>query len=210
MTELNKIPFSFENSPSSFWVINSQGQKILRDPGLENKTIGFDWDKYCSKQFHLDDMNYMYWEIFDCYIHESNVVEFHKMAVGGSNGSISLKYDMSTGIGGASIVKEINHSESGFENVMCVTLNKLFEIGILPPHIDFMKIDCEGAEKQILDDLTDDNLGKIKKIAMEFHADILGNEARELITERLASNGFSHFTLFHGNGAEVTLNFWKN
>lgn len=268
MEKLKRLPFSFENTNSSFWVINSKGEKVLRDPGLENQTIGFDWEKYCSKQFNLDDMNYMYWENFDFYVYESigcdyermgcvvekgdvvvdiggnigmftrralqreaskviafepaskifsclldntprNLVECHKMAVAGTNGTITLRYDSSTGIGGASVVQDINHDESGSENVICMTLNRLFEIGILPEQIDFMKIDCEGAEKQILDDLTDQNLNKIKKIGMEFHANLLGHEAREAITNRLASNGFSHFTLFHGNGSEVTLNFWK-
>lgn len=266
--EFGRLPFSFENTNSSFWVINSRGEKVLRDPGLENQTIGFDWEKYCSKQFSLDDMNYMYWENFDFYVYESigcdyermgcviekgdvvvdiggnigmftrralqrgaskviafepaskifsclldntprNLVECHKMAVAGTNGTITLRYDSSTGIGGASVVQDINHDESGSENVICMTLNRLFEIGVLPGQIDFMKIDCEGAEKQIIDNLSEDNLKKIKKLAMEFHTSLLGDEARNQTVERFANSGFSHFTLFHGSGAEATLNFWR-
>lgn len=268
--EFNRIPFSFENTNSSFWVINSRGEKVLRDPKKENEELGgFDWGKYSFGGHGFDDLNHMYWENFDFYVYESigcdyermgcviergdvvvdiggnigmftrralqrgaskviafepaskifsclldntprNLVECHKMAVAGTNGTITLRYDSSTGIGGASVVQDINHDESGSENVICMTLNRLFEIGILPEQIDFMKIDCEGAEKQILDDLTDQNLNKIKKIGMEFHANLLGHEAREAITNRITSNGFSHFTLFHGNGSEVTLNFWKS
>lgn len=34
---------------------------------------------------------------------------------------------------------------------------------------DFFKMDCEGAEYQIFDDMTDETLKKIKRIAAEFH-----------------------------------------
>ena len=73
-----------------------------------------------------------------------------------------------------------------------------------------MKMDCEGAEVQILEDLTDSNLARIRKLALEFHTSVLGDEAREALVSRLAGAGFAHFTLFHGSGAEATLNFWRS
>jgi len=269
MSKSNKIPFSYENSESSFWLIDSAGNKISRDPKKENEELGgFDWGKYSFGGLGFDDLNYMYWENNDFYVHESNgcdyerlgcvieqgdvvvdiggnigifarralqrgaskifafepsskifsclldntprsQVECHRIAVAGFEGTTELKFDFSTGIGGSSIVQEINHDQAGSENVICMTLNRLFEIGVLPEQIDFMKIDCEGAEKQIIDNLSDDNLNKIKKLAMEFHTFLLGDEARNQIVERFANSGFSHFTLFHGSGAEATLNFWR-
>jgi len=270
MSEQTKIPYSFKKTDSSFWVIDIDGNKILRDPKQENEDLGgFDWHKYSERGCVFDDLNYMYWENNDFYVHESNgsdyerfgcviepgdvvvdiganigifarralnrgasrvfafepsskifsclldntprsTVECHRIAVGGFNGTTRLNFDITAGIGGSSIVQEMNQEKAGSENVICLTLNQLFEIGILPEKIDFMKVDCEGAEKQIMDDLTDENLSKIKKIAMEFHTVLLGEEARKSMVERLANFGFSHFTLFHGSGAEVTLNFWRN
>jgi len=270
MLEKSKISYSYEKTDSSFWVIDVEGNKILRDPKQENENLGgFDWSKYSLGGYGFDDLNNMYWENNDFYVYESNgsdyerlgcviepgdvvvdiggnigifarralnrgasrvfafepsskifsclldntprsLVECHRIAVAGFNGSTILNSDITAGIGGSSIVQEMNQEKASTENVICLTLNRLFEIGILPEKIDFMKIDCEGAEKQIIDDLTDHNLSKIRKIAMEFHTVLLGEEARELMVERLANFGFSHFTLFHGSGAEVTLNFWRN
>lgn len=269
MIELKTIPFSFQNTHSSFWLIDAEGNKILRDPKQENENLGgFDWGKYAFGGYGFDELNYIYWENNDFYVHESNgcdyerlgciiepgdlvvdiggnigifarralergaskvfvfepsskifsclldntprsQVECHRIAVAGFNGATELKSDVSTGIGGSSIVQEKNRDQKTSENVICMTLNRLFETGILPEKVDFMKIDCEGAEKQIMDDLSDENLNKIKKLAMEFHTSLLGDEARIQIIERLDKLGFNGFTLFHGSGAEATLNFWK-
>lgn len=52
--------------------------------------------------------------------------------------------------------------------VRCLTLP-----GIMEEHrlrkIDFLKLDCEGAEKEIIDSLADGELARIDRIAMEIH-----------------------------------------
>lgn len=93
----------------------------------------------------------------------------------------------------------------------CITmsLEDLWKLGVLPETIDFLKVDCEGGEKEIIESLTDEHLSRIKKISMEYHAGWLGHELREEFTNRLHNLGFQIFTLFHGEGSLAQLHFWK-
>jgi len=56
------------------------------------------------------------------------------------------------------------------------------------PKIDFLKIDCEGAEYEILFSLSKKELEKIKKISMEFHN--YGKYTGEDLAKFLHKNGF--------------------
>ncbi len=56
------------------------------------------------------------------------------------------------------------------------------------PKIDFLKIDCEGAEYEILFSLSKKELQKIKKISMEFHN--YGKYTGEDLARFLHKNGF--------------------
>lgn len=100
-------------------------------------------------------------------------------------------------------------SDSQFFNyVPSVTIDSLFEENIID-RIDFLKIDCEGAEKQVLLGISDQNLSKIKKIALEFHLSYLTESDSQEIIERLTANGFRSFQLFLGDGSLRIYNFWK-
>lgn len=63
-------------------------------------------------------------------------------------------------------------------------------------NIDVMKLDCEGAEYEILFDLSDKELSKIKSITMEWH----GKRGEEL-ARHLASKGYS--VKFTTNAPEI-------
>ena len=49
------------------------------------------------------------------------------------------------------------------------------------PQVDFLKMDCEGAEFRILQNCSEDTFRKIKKISMEFHAEQGSLKLLELI-----------------------------
>jgi len=101
------------------------------------------------------------------------------------------------------------HNVAGIENFAPVlSLNHLFETGLFNK-IDFLKIDCEGAEKEIMAGLSDENLGKVKKIALEFHKNYLSEEFSEELITRMSRNNFRVFQLFIGDGNLRIYNFWK-
>jgi hypothetical protein len=89
-----------------------------------------------------------------------------------------------------------------------VPVDFLFSQGVLEK-IDFLKIDCEGAELDVIDGISDENLGKISKIALEFHANYLTEDDSEKIIQRLTGAGFRSFQLFLGNGELRIYNFWR-
>ncbi len=57
-------------------------------------------------------------------------------------------------------------------------------------HIDFLKMDCEGAEVDILFNLPVAKLKKIRKIAMEYHDNITGVPHTKIV-QFLRKNGFT-------------------
>ena len=64
---------------------------------------------------------------------------------------------------------DINKTKTGKSiQVQCATLESLFESGLFD-HIDFLKIDVEGAEREIMSRLPKKYFEKIKKIAIEYH-----------------------------------------
>lgn len=54
--------------------------------------------------------------------------------------------------------------------------------------IDFLKLDCEGAEIEIIDGLDADTAGRIERIALEFHP--RAGHSRETLGQRLSELGF--------------------
>jgi len=79
MTPLSHLPTAPEISASSFWLIDAQGTKILRDPAQEHAALGgFDWHTYCAGQ-GLDDLNYMYWENNECYEFEAVGSDYERL-----------------------------------------------------------------------------------------------------------------------------------
>lgn len=55
--------------------------------------------------------------------------------------------------------------------------------------IDFLKVDCEGGEYAIFDSISDETLGRISRIAMEFHKLHPSHDYRRIVN-RLKSAGY--------------------
>jgi hypothetical protein len=102
-------------------------------------------------------------------------------------------------------------SDGNSYTVRTYTLDYLFETGLVNK-IDFLKIDIEGAEIQVLNGISDENLRKIKAISMEYHHSHLGynEELRTKFISRLNSVGFNSYLLFLGtNNALQMIYFWR-
>lgn len=96
-------------------------------------------------------------------------------------------------------------------SVRTYTLNYLFEAGLID-HIDFLKVDIEGAEHAAFAGISDENLKKVKNIAMEYHHSHF-NQDDELRTNfilKMNDLGFNSYLLFMGsNNALQMIYFWR-
>ncbi len=74
--------------------------------------------------------------------------------------------------------------------------------------IDFLKMDCEGSEGIILRSTLDDDLGRIRKIAMEFH-DHLSEFKHDQIRSLLERVGFTTRLVWDGKSKLGYLYAWR-
>jgi hypothetical protein len=82
----------------------------------------------------------------------------------------------------------------------------------LIPKIDFLKVDIEGSEIIALNGISDENLSKIRNIAVEYHHEHLkfDENLRQKFVERLTNLGFNSYMLFCGtDNALQLIYFWK-
>jgi len=115
---------------------------------------------------------------FSCLVDNlKGIAEFHKIAIGPKTSPVEMLipdrhefYDL----GGGTMYAENGKSYTRKEISISMSISELFEIGILPERVDFLKIDCEGAEKEIIGSISDKDLLRIEKISMEYHNGDLG------------------------------------
>jgi FkbM family methyltransferase len=94
--------------------------------------------------------------------------------------------------------------------VRTYTLNYLFESGLVDK-IDFLKVDIEGAEHAAFKGISDENLMKVRTIAMEYHHSFFNydDELRETFIKRLNKLGFNSYLLFCGNNNSLQLIYFS-
>jgi hypothetical protein len=112
---------------------------------------------------------------------------------------------------GGSCISDSDTSPNISYTVRTYTLDYLFEVGLIDK-IDFLKVDIEGAEIKVFKGISDENLMKVKYIAMEYHHSHLGynEELRNNFISRLNRLGFNSYILFLGdNNALQLIYFWK-
>ena len=121
-----------------------------------------------------------------------------RLAVGGANGLVKLY----KGAEGAlhTIVRERPRGEPAYEEVEAVTLEELFHRFAVTT-CDFLKLDCEGAEYEILRAAPEAVLRRVRRIAMEYHATHDKRARSQELVALLAERGFSlvEYTDFVGH-----------
>jgi FkbM family methyltransferase len=127
--------------------------------------------------FEPDPENYKNLQTFVSANHWDNV-QLHHAALGANNGHIDLfQSNTSTrhSITGIDPVTKSKLSKS--VRVQAFSLEKALE-NLLK--VNFLKMDCEGAEYDIVMNSNPETLGKIDKLAMEYHENIANHSAEEL------------------------------
>ncbi|MBK8699132.1 MAG: FkbM family methyltransferase [Saprospiraceae bacterium] len=128
-----------------------------------------------------------------------------KLALSDCNGSLNLYYGNS--VNHSIIASNPQHNNMETEIVDTIDLKTLMLDHKLD-RIDFLKLDCEGAEYRILFSLPREILMKIDTISMEFH-DLkqLGFTGLDMV-EFLKNNGFE-IVKFHFESSRQNLNYGK-
>ncbi len=94
-----------------------------------------------------------------------------------------------------------------YVNVSITTLQAFMDSNNVQK-IDFLKLDCEGAEGAILFSTPDEYLGHVRKITMEFH-DHLSQYSHDDIQKRLEEVGFTTQLKWDGISALGYLYGWR-
>ena len=129
-------------------------------------------------------------------------------AIGNEIGKMTLTE--SSHLGGSNLWHPKDPSVNQYE-VNVYTLNYLFQHKLVDK-IDFLKVDIEGSEIIALSGISDENLSKVRNIAVEYHHEHLGfnEDLRNNFVQRLNSLGFNSHTLFCGSDNVLQLiYFWK-
>lgn len=133
------------------------------------------------------------------FLNQVDNVQVHQQAVGAQNGQLTLK----TGTGVAVRHSTAQVDAKGDITIESVTLDDVVD-GIEAGMINFLKMDCEGGEYDILFHASDLTLSKIQHICMEYHDDLTPHTHHELVTF-LQDKGFTVRT--HRNPAHTSIGF---
>ncbi|MFC1811248.1 FkbM family methyltransferase [Thermodesulfobacteriota bacterium] len=110
-------------------------------------------------------------------------------AVHSNSGEISLSFDPSDIFTTSASIFETPGFQSETIRVPCVTLSEIFD----EHHIercDLLKMDCEGAEYDILYSCPQNDLLRVSQMAIEVHKGTAPNQDMEFLIDYLTSNGF--------------------
>jgi FkbM family methyltransferase len=113
-------------------------------------------------------------------------LETFKCAVMGKAGEITIYHGSADAEGSSSVVKSGVVDESLAEKVPCISFSELLD---KVPRVDFLKVDCEGAEFDFIPDAPSAALKKVRKIAMEWH-DVRKDFTHKDLVRKLESEGF--------------------
>jgi FkbM family methyltransferase len=101
-------------------------------------------------------------------------------------------------MGSGRVEKNINPSSNTIydEYSFIVSINEVLALD----DFSFMKVDIEGCEYSLLDNITDENLSKLRCFAVEFHDSELNKTYLPEFNSRISNLGYESFTLYRDHG----------
>lgn len=141
--------------------------------GLFSVFLGFLNPECCVLSFEMDETNFnnLKTNIKNC--QTKNVIPFNcaisdkTQIVDYYGGRDSSEFSLKK-LSFSESLPEINNNLNPKSKVQSITLNDIIESNEINS-VDFLKMDCEGAEFEILFSTNDENLRKINKIGGEYH-----------------------------------------
>lgn len=112
------------------------------------------------------------------------------VAVSGSDGEIFLNFELEDDFTTAATI--LSSAESGGKGltVPCVSLSTIFQKNALDT-CDLLKLDCEGAEFEILYSCPPETIAKVQRLAMEVHAGKEEGNNMQALAAWLGNHGFA-------------------
>lgn len=137
---------------------------------------------------------------------KTSIIELHQKAVSNRNGKTIFYENMDPGM--STIFNDINIENVGNSyNVDIISFND-FIIENKIEKIDYLKVDCEGAEYGIFESIPNEYLmNNINKVAIEFHHIIDDTKVQNLI-DKLKANGFN-LKIVHEKNSNIGLIYGK-
>jgi FkbM family methyltransferase len=136
-------------------------------------------------------------------LEESTKGKFHHLAIAVTkkDGFITF-HESRQNESGSILLEHINmqNDEITTYNVESVSLSELVR-RIGTTSVDFIKLDIEGAEYELLDKICDEDINPFKQIFIEFHHHCTNHSTQEtkFLVQDICSKGFKVFTLDHHN-----------
>jgi FkbM family methyltransferase len=127
-------------------------------------------------------------------------------AIGGQSGQITLRYNLTDGFTtAASILKNVDgQAEISVKSFSIAQLMADFAL----KQIDFLKLDCEGSEYDIIYQSDEAALGKIRRIAIETHPSAEPGQNKDALADFLRSKNF-HVNTWHSNAINDMIYAWR-
>lgn len=118
-----------------------------------------------------------------------SIVKVHRLGLSDQAGQRELFLTADINTGASSFTKHWKVG-SKTERIRTITLDALIE-ELKIEKIDLLKIDCEGAEVQVIAGAEASlRTGKIKQMVVEFHPNIIGSKACEELHEKILSMNY--------------------
>lgn len=119
-------------------------------------------------------------------IYYSIIIDLHQKAVSNKNGQVNFFEHYTPGM--SSLYKEVNNKNTeNLYEVECIDFND-FLIKNRIEKIDYLKIDCEGSEYDIVDSIKEYLKYNVRKLAVEFHHQINDVKVQKMIQTLRDSN----------------------
>lgn len=187
ITDLVVIIEIFDNESKYDYFIENESKNIktIIDIGANIGAFGiFAANKYSNSIVYCYEPDEINFETLRKNLKFNNItnIRIFNQAIGKSNGQIQLYSENNKNFGTAnSSTVRIGHKSVSVE---CITLQNIIEKNNIV-ECDLLKLDCEGAEYEILFNTNPEKFSKIKNISIEYHnlQDNNGNDLKKFLQE---------------------------